>query len=89
MLAYLFILDLSYCDLRRSGPHHSIHSAITLCSHHKFRILSDTNLWSSQCSWEYASPQLHECAGSKQEGALAKGSMTRYILQMLQPDWLE
>ena len=36
----------------------------------------------------YASRQC-ESAGSQQEGALVQGSMTRYIPQMLQPDWSE
>ena len=42
----VFILDFGYSDMRRTGP---------CCSAFQYALLSDTDSWSSECSWEYTS----------------------------------
>ena len=48
-VSYLCQIYIGYSDLRRSGPRHSAFQSaprVTLCLHHEFHILSDTDLWS-------------------------------------------
>ena len=78
----LIYTSLGYSDLRHSGPHCSVfQSALqSLCA---CTTNSDTDSWSSECSWH--TPV--DSANLLVQGVLVQGSMTCYIPQMLQPDW--
>ena len=87
----IFIPDLGYETLRSLSLRVSVCSAITLCLHHEFYILS-ISIRSPQRVLGVRRLITAQICCFPTGGHAGTGiymAMTHYISQMLQPDWLE